>query len=129
METYKERIAPVLSSFVTGRIGMAELSVAVDNRLFELRQRPDESDEKRFLSGIELMICEVHDGFRPSGDLEEYVRSLLKVNTLEVDWCGKNCSLAPVILSSSNRDVAARINVVVIPFAPTVDYPLQAAFA
>ena len=127
METYRERIVPMLSSFVGGLSSLADLSLAVDNRLFELRQRPDESDEKAFLSGIELMISEVQDGFRPSGDLEEYVRSLLTVNTLEVNWCGENCSLIPVILSSSNRDVSA--SVVVIPVPPVVDLRLQATFA
>jgi hypothetical protein len=127
MNNYREKFIPILSDFLTGRNDINEMSIAIDDRLFELRQVPDETDEERFLSIIELLICEVKDGFRPSGELEEYVRSLLTPKSFEVNWCGENCSLTSVILGASNRDNIP--DLVVMPLQPVVDFHLEAAFA
>lgn len=68
----------LLKDFVDGRLELASLAEAIDNRLFELRkQSPEMTEAERFLSPIELLICEVRDGFRPVTELKEYARSLI----------------------------------------------------
>ena len=107
----KEKYFPLLGGFLSGLAGFEELSAAIDDRLFELRQNPQETDEEHFLAGIELTVCEVKDGFRKRADLEEFVRSLLTPQTLEVVWDGEGpAPTIPVVLGSSNRNANGPIS-------------------
>jgi hypothetical protein len=68
----------VIRQFVNGKISLSQLSDYVDERLFDLRRDPDSiSKEQEVLSGIELLICEINDGFRDIAELKEYTRSLI----------------------------------------------------
>jgi hypothetical protein len=87
-----------------GKTELEELKTQVNDRLFELRQMPTEvSDEENFLSGIELMICEVEDGFRTSVELEEYLKLLISPMWKPVVW-GNNIDMSSVFSSSTNTD-------------------------
>lgn len=68
----------MLKRFLEGRISVKELSDIIDDRLFELRQTPDTTEEEGFLAGIELIIEEVKDGFRTEHDLTEHIKSLIQ---------------------------------------------------
>lgn len=125
----KAKYLPLLSSFISGQTGIEELSEAVDNRLFELRQDTEETDEERFLAGIELMICEARDGFRTKDEVDMYVRSLMTPETLEVVWDGESTPESRIILSSSNREATILV-VTPVTLVPEVsDFRLQASVA
>ena len=94
----------LLRTFLMGKTELEELKTQVNDRLFELRQMPTEvSDEENFLSGIELMICEVEDGFRTSVELEEYLKLLISPMWKPVVW-GNNIDMSSVFSSSTNTD-------------------------
>jgi hypothetical protein len=79
----EEKMAPekyidLLKNYLKGEIEIKVLSEIVNNRLLELREQSQElSDEEKFLSGIELIIEEIKDGFRTRVDLEEYIKASL----------------------------------------------------
>ncbi len=83
-ELRKKSIEPkdytsLLANFLSGKLGLSDLRDTVNDRLFELRTRSSRlTEEEKFLSGIELVICEIEDGFRTVDDLEEYIRTLIR---------------------------------------------------
>ena len=73
----------ILKKYLDSNISLEQLRDIVDNRLFALRmQSPELTEEGEFLSGIELIIEEVKDGFRTEADLAEYIKSLIKPGDL-----------------------------------------------
>ncbi len=95
----------IIKLFVGGKISLKELSDYIDDRLFELRQDPDSmSEEQSILSEIELLICEIKDGFRDITELEEFTRTLIAPKPIVRNWDGSE-TINSVISSSSNRDV------------------------
>jgi|GEM_PF-6964585 len=67
-----------IKEYISGKIDLDQLSAIIDDRLFDLRQDPDTmTEEQSVLSNIELLICEIKDGFRTTSELEEYTRTLI----------------------------------------------------
>lgn len=66
-----------LAEFVTGEIELPRFKQLVEDRLFELRQSPEMTDETRFLSSIELHFHEVEEGIRPEFEVYAHVQSIL----------------------------------------------------
>lgn len=66
-----------LAEFVTGKIELAEFKQFVEERLFELRQSPEMTAEKRALSGIELYLHEAEEGIREISEVYAHVQSIL----------------------------------------------------
>lgn len=66
-----------LAEFVTGEIDLAEFRQFVEERLFQLRQKPKMSDEKGVLAGIELYLHEAEEGLRDRGEVYAHVQSIL----------------------------------------------------
>ena len=58
------RTIALLDSFVSGRTDINQFRRQIDDRLFELRQKPTMSQEKKFLSKIQLYLHEVDEGSR-----------------------------------------------------------------
>jgi hypothetical protein len=73
-----DKYAEIIKKYLTGTITLKQLREIIEERLFELRETFGEvSDEEDFLSGIELFIEEVKDGFRAKEDFIEYLKSLV----------------------------------------------------
>ena len=70
-----------LEDFSRGKIRVARLKQFVEDRLFELRQIPIMTEEKRVLSTIELYLHEISEGQRSEHELHTYVQSILGANT------------------------------------------------
>jgi hypothetical protein len=66
-----------LAEFVTGEINLPELKQFVEDRLFELRQFSEMTDEKRILSSVELFLHEVEEKIRGQSDLYAHIQSKL----------------------------------------------------
>lgn len=66
-----------LEDFIKGKIKLAQLNHFVEERLFELRQIPEMTEEKRVLSTIELYLHEISEGQRSEHELHTYVQSIL----------------------------------------------------
>ena len=62
-----------LAEFVTGEIEMPDFKQLVEERLFELRQSPEMTEEKNVLSTIELLLHENEEGMR--GEDEVYAKA------------------------------------------------------
>jgi hypothetical protein len=117
----------MMKAFLAGKLSMPELRNRIDDRLFELRRSPGKTEEEDLLAGVELLICEIEDGFRTSADLEEYIRSLVSSETLVIIWDSMN-SPSPIRLGSSNRDaIIVLVNPVQVRMVE--DRQIQAAFA
>ena len=67
----------ILAEFVTGEIDFSEFKQAVEERLFELRQEPEITDEKKLLSSVELYLHEAEEGLRPEFEVYTHVQSIL----------------------------------------------------
>ena len=63
-----------LKDFLTGRISLAQLRNFIDDRLFDLRQTPDMTEEQVLLSHLELIIHECAEGLRSDVELFELIR-------------------------------------------------------
>ena len=46
-----------------------EVSKRIDDKLFELRQSPETTEEKRFLSGLQLLFHEAEEGLWPKVEI------------------------------------------------------------
>ena len=68
-----------LINFLSGNIQIDELNEVIDNRLFELRQEPNLTDEQELLSTLELIIHETEEGFR---SLDELYATIMNVTEL-----------------------------------------------
>jgi len=58
-----------LAEFVNGDIKLPDFKQLVEDRLFELRQNPEMTDEKRLLSGIELYLHEAEEGLKKESEV------------------------------------------------------------
>ncbi|OGO06159.1 MAG: hypothetical protein A2Y60_06145 [Chloroflexi bacterium RBG_13_54_9] len=67
----------VLANFITGEIGLAEFGQLIEERLIDLRQTPEMTDEKRNLSSIQLYIHEAEEGQRSRFEVYAHVQSIL----------------------------------------------------
>ncbi len=65
----------ILQEFVSGDINLEDLSEVIDERLFELRQKPEVSPEQERLSSLELYIHEISEGYRNLDELYEHAFS------------------------------------------------------
>jgi hypothetical protein len=66
-----------LAEFVTGEINLPKLRQFVEERLFELRQNPEMTDEKRILASVELYLHEAAERLRSESDVYAHVQSVL----------------------------------------------------
>jgi hypothetical protein len=67
----------ILAEFVTGEINFSEFKQAIEERLFELRQEPEMTNEKKLLSSVELRLHEAEEGLRPEFEVYAHVQSIL----------------------------------------------------
>lgn len=67
----------VMAEFITGEIELPRFKQILEERLFELRQNPEVTDEKRFLSGIELYLHEAEEGLRGKNEVYAHVQFIL----------------------------------------------------
>ena len=67
----------ILAEFVTGEINFSKFKQAVEERLLELRQQPETTNEQRLLSSIELHLHEAEEGLRPEFEVYAHVQSIL----------------------------------------------------
>jgi hypothetical protein len=66
-----------LAEFVTGEINLPKLKQFVEERLFELRQNPEMTDEKRILASVELYLHEAAERLRGESELYSHVQLIL----------------------------------------------------
>lgn len=66
-----------LAEFATGEIRLPDFKQFVEDRLFELRQKPERTDEKRVLSSVELYLHEAEEGLRDIADIYAIVQFTL----------------------------------------------------
>lgn len=69
---YKE----LAKGFLEGNLSLETLTKAIEDRLFELRQIPEVTEEQHILSKIELILHEASEEYRPISDLYKYLESL-----------------------------------------------------
>jgi len=113
----------ILSDYLAKKVSLADLSTYVDDRLFELRQSPNETSEQSFLSDIELMICELRDGFRSNEEFDNFILLLVTSESLAVDFVDdKPQTLKHTIACASNIDI--RISKIISPYPVVEDYHL-----
>lgn len=67
----------ILAEFATGEIKLLEFKRLVGERLLELRQNPEMTDEKRVLSSIELYSHEAEEGLRDKSEVYAHVQFIL----------------------------------------------------
>lgn len=72
-----------LMDFLSGSIQLDELNEVIDDRLFELRQKPDLTDEQQLLSTLELIIHETEEGFRSSDELYAIIMTVIELKNSE----------------------------------------------
>jgi hypothetical protein len=87
-----------LAEFVSGEIGLPEFRQLVEERLFELRQSSEMTDEKRVLSSIELHLHEAEEGLRNEGEVYAHVQFVLD-DILLLSWKNEG---SPIYLSSAS---------------------------
>jgi len=66
-----------LAEFATGEIEMLDFRQLIEERLFELRQSPEMTEEKSLLSSIELYLHEAEEGIRAESEVYAQVQSVL----------------------------------------------------
>ena len=94
-----------IKEYISGKIDLDQLSAIIDDRLFDLRQNPNSmTKEQSVLSNIELLICEIKDGFRTTSELDEYAKSLILPRVFITRWDGVKIPVLTVT-SSSNYNV------------------------
>jgi len=67
----------MLAEFVTGDINLTELKGYIEERLVELREKPEMTEEKELLSSVELCLHEVDEGYRTMPEIYGHVQSIL----------------------------------------------------
>ena len=72
-----EQYIRMLAKFVTGETDFSEFAQHVEERLFELRQTPEMTEEKKLLSGVELYLHEAEEGQRTRFEVYAYVQSIV----------------------------------------------------
>ena len=76
-------INDMLKRFISGDIDVDSFSEVIDQRLFELRQKPGLTPEQERLSNFELLIHEIKEGYRNLDELYECIFSELENNISE----------------------------------------------
>ncbi len=66
-----------LAEFVTGELELPKFRQLIEDRIFELLQKPEMTDEKRFLSSIELHLHEAEEGLRDESEAYAHVQFIL----------------------------------------------------
>jgi len=96
-----------LAEFITGDIELLNFKQLVEERLCELRQKPEMTDEKRFLSSIELYLHEVREGLRDESEVYAHAQFILDNIILKrmtsndkTEYFSPNLFNAPCFLSS-----------------------------
>ena len=120
----------LIRQYIRGKVNLKQLSDFIDERLFDLRQDPGSmTEEQRTLSNIELLICEIKDGYRTVDELEEFAKGLLIIKPEPVTSSWYSLNLRELITAStSNREAEIFITNLPTP-ALSVDYLLQKQFA
>lgn len=80
---YKQK----LRDFLDNLINLEQLKDFIDERLFELRQTPEMSEEQDWLSGLELIIHECAEGLRSDVEIFECIRLIVLpdlVSTIDI---------------------------------------------
>lgn len=72
-----------LAEFIIGEIEQPKFRELVEERLFELQQDPEMTDEKRFLSSIELYLHEAEEGLRDKSEVYAQAQFILDNILLE----------------------------------------------
>ena len=67
----------ILAEFVTGEISFSEFKQLIEERIFDLCQKPEITDEKRALSSIELYLHEAAEGLRDESEVYAHVQFTL----------------------------------------------------
>ena len=67
----------ILAEFVTGEISFSEFKQFIEERIFDLCQKPEMTEEKRALSSIELYLHEAAEGLRDESEVYALVQSIL----------------------------------------------------
>jgi len=108
-----------LINFLSGNIQLDELNEVIDERLFELRQKPDLTDEQELLSTLELIIHETEEGFRSSEELFATIMSVIKITDSE----------KTVTTFALNTSTSSEVNPIIIGANPVKDYRHDYQFA
>ena len=66
-----------LAEFVIGEIELPKFRQLVEERIFELLQKPEMTEEKKLLSSIELYLHEAEEGLRPEFEVYAHAQSIL----------------------------------------------------
>ena len=80
-----------LAEFANGEIELPEFAQLVEDRLFELLQNPEMTEEKRVLSSIELYLHEVEEGQRDPVEVYALVQFILD-DILLASWTSRGGS-------------------------------------
>lgn len=115
----KVEIREKLTDFLSGNIKLNELSELIDNRLFELRQEPNLTDEQGLLSTLELIIHETEEGFRSSDELYATIISAIEIHDSEK-------TVTTFMLDTS---ASSEVNPLIIGANPVRDYHPEYQFA
>jgi hypothetical protein len=67
----------VMAEFITGNIVFFDFKDFVDERLFELRKKPEMTEEKKILSSIELYLHEAEEKTRDENEVYARVQFIL----------------------------------------------------
>ncbi len=103
---------------IAGIIDVEQLSEMIDDRLFELRQIPEVTDEQEYLSNLELLIHEAKEGFRSWNELYEYI-------SLEIESKTSEQIVTTITINSSASSEFQTIYRAI----PVMDYPLELVLA
>jgi hypothetical protein len=102
----------ILAEFITGNVRVSQLSQHVEERLFELRRKPEITEERELLSSIELCLHEFDEGYRDLFEVYSHVQSIIDNITLEpspskreTDYIKPTVSNVPCSISNSFEDM------------------------
>ncbi len=118
----------IFKKLIFREINITELSDIISDWLFELRQSPDNTGKYGYLSDVELLICEVEDGFRTLVELEEYVKVLVIPEPQTINL-NNETPQAKTVTTSSNRNAIIKIVPPTVPTALVGEYHHQVEFA
>ena len=92
-----------LAEFITGDIELIEFKQLIEDRLIELRQEPEMTDEKGFLSTIELYLHEAEEGLRDQAELYVVVQFILdNILLTRFKYFSRTSSKLPYVRSTTS---------------------------
>lgn len=102
----------ILAEFITGDINVSQLREYIEERLFELRRKPETTEERELLSSVELCLHEFDEGYRDLFEVYSHVQSILDNIALEpspskreTNYIKPTVSNAPYSISNSFEDI------------------------